>query len=1714
MYIKNFHIEEFGPLKDFSVNNIPCGMAVFLGNNEAGKSSAMEFVRAMLMGIPTKRNPLTQNIRNSKGGSMKIHDTTHGEIDLVRNFSTSASLVQLYDVHGNVCKDTILTEMMGGISRDVYRMIYGFNLLELQNINTFHGSEIFNTILGASFGLGLRGPVAALENIQERMDSIYKTRGKNTILQKLFDTWNNNKEALDIAFEEIKQFDSLQKEREKLDLSLSTLRDEKSDIILKNDELQSLIGMWGQWEKWFELQNTIASLPPLVVSFPDNAELVLERILEQKKIKQQNLDSLQIRQNALNSKQNDDQTDELLLAHQAALKDLMEEKGSYRQALTETTALAVKAEQFSHVLEDINSRLKDKWQMLDGHNKERHALMGVDMALYLATTPHDYTFIDEFSQHEAKILEAERHTQNAITALEYAQKDTRLAKEKIGKIEKDIQSILQEEASSQSESVLSHMEKHDNVADKIILAKDAIRLLPAVLDRSHIVFDDWKKQAGHIEIRALENELANSFDEENSTLDTTTVSSAHASDAHASIAYASTGETEIPFTIINNAKDRNYYKHASTIMQLILEKSEKILPIAQKFIVEEESSRVLAEKIEYLDSLKIEPSFISQNIDGDSSSFHSSGGVSGDTSITDDNFGDISDIPDDTDGTFDDIPDAALLEFSHAAPSKVLGNAPDLALENENIAIPDENNLKVKNRALKKLQIINTLRTQSIQQLEDLLVKQNMLIASIEDKKISSFAILPGLFCLGLGLPLLVLRLLSKQNIITLDAIQNIISFATYFPLWNGSIYVPLWLPLVLTGIAVISIYLPASRKAAAREELRKLDDLDDEAEGIRESLISLRKAEALILSHIFHMDNEKQALFHEKAKASVITAPPLGFAKDLNVALSDSIASNENIFDAHKAQKQNNVSNENSLPNQNNLANENNSEIDKNNIPNEATLPIEAETHEGRAAVNDVSLTLSLGENAHKDADEAEHRSDEDPIFQQTQGIDYIIEINTIHRDSLKEILQYLEKFLQRAPEPISSEEQADELKVQIEEKRAKLINEKQRCKALFDESRALLYNYRLEWEKFFQQYFFNQIPEPKDMEAFFLRLEACVNTQKRLTELNMEAYTYNQHIADFQAISQNEFPEVCKQLEPLLTVDKINPQTLIDAVEKHIQEQRLSLLRGRDTVAQEASLEAAIQTENEAKAHMKNVEENLQERQKNVDNYYEECVLFLCKNKILSSQNAAEYYQKMLGEVSKLYPTNTTEEAIKRISLPLVRQLVELMERFDNTMLEYEKINSDVSATYDITADFETFLQDLMEEAEFTPIFNENSKIDYLKSFEQFHAKTELEVAKTTDKANIELQHGLIKDEIFAIQADLHEINNNMEILLTLAKVQNESQLREFIEAQKQRNQIIKNSLALEEPFRSVNLPKYTEKSLNPGKRKYAEDPAWNIEKLPEIFDYFDEMAKQVWQEKLRQTKKSHDILEGHEHEIQNNYGVLQEKCDALIHSATLAHLRREQLEIEEKIEEAYERWLELSFTKQVITKARKQYEQDKQPRVIEIASDFFATITDNAWEKIVVSIDDKNIKVVGKNGAPVNPEVLSQGTKEQLYLSLRLAHIQNRAQDHQYLPILMDDILVNFDKNRMEKTIDTINKLIVSHHETPMQNSEQYNFEKQSQQNYSENNGTERIRKNTTTEKETQGQQILFYTCHEDTAQMLQDKITETKIYLVENKTVRPA
>ena len=56
MYIQSFHIDGFGIFADIGVEKLSPGLNIFLGENEAGKSTLHTFIRGMLFGIPT-HNP-------------------------------------------------------------------------------------------------------------------------------------------------------------------------------------------------------------------------------------------------------------------------------------------------------------------------------------------------------------------------------------------------------------------------------------------------------------------------------------------------------------------------------------------------------------------------------------------------------------------------------------------------------------------------------------------------------------------------------------------------------------------------------------------------------------------------------------------------------------------------------------------------------------------------------------------------------------------------------------------------------------------------------------------------------------------------------------------------------------------------------------------------------------------------------------------------------------------------------------------------------------------------------------------------------------------------------------------------------------------------------------------------------------------------------------------------------------------------------------------------------------------------------------------------------------------------------------------------------------------------------------------------------------------------------------------------------------------------
>jgi uncharacterized protein YhaN len=85
---------------------------------------------------------------------------------------------------------------------------------------------------------------------------------------------------------------------------------------------------------------------------------------------------------------------------------------------------------------------------------------------------------------------------------------------------------------------------------------------------------------------------------------------------------------------------------------------------------------------------------------------------------------------------------------------------------------------------------------------------------------------------------------------------------------------------------------------------------------------------------------------------------------------------------------------------------------------------------------------------------------------------------------------------------------------------------------------------------------------------------------------------------------------------------------------------------------------------------------------------------------------------------------------------------------------------------------------------------------------------------------------------------------------------------------------------------------------------------------------------------------------------------------------------------------------------------------------------AQTFFHGLTGGRYPKLHVTVGEQEITVVDETGVRKTPEQLSRGTYEQLYLALRFGLIQSMGEEVERLPVIVDEVLVNFDLVRAQR------------------------------------------------------------------------------------------
>ena len=158
-----------------------------------------------------------------------------------------------------------------------------------------------------------------------------------------------------------------------------------------------------------------------------------------------------------------------------------------------------------------------------------------------------------------------------------------------------------------------------------------------------------------------------------------------------------------------------------------------------------------------------------------------------------------------------------------------------------------------------------------------------------------------------------------------------------------------------------------------------------------------------------------------------------------------------------------------------------------------------------------------------------------------------------------------------------------------------------------------------------------------------------------------------------------------------------------------------------------------------------------------------------------------------------------------------------------------------------------------------------------------------------------------------------------------------------------------------------------------------------------------------------------------------IQTKISDLHSGIQQIEKTSKYAELFHDFEEKKAELNELAKKWSVYKTAAELLTRAKESYRTTRLPKVLHQASYYMKTITEGKYSRLYFSEED-HFMLEHKSGQMFSIQELSRGTKEQLYVSLRLALAA--VFDAPYrLPLIIDDGFVNFDFKRRRNTINLL-------------------------------------------------------------------------------------
>ena len=192
----------------------------------------------------------------------------------------------------------------------------------------------------------------------------------------------------------------------------------------------------------------------------------------------------------------------------------------------------------------------------------------------------------------------------------------------------------------------------------------------------------------------------------------------------------------------------------------------------------------------------------------------------------------------------------------------------------------------------------------------------------------------------------------------------------------------------------------------------------------------------------------------------------------------------------------------------------------------------------------------------------------------------------------------------------------------------------------------------------------------------------------------------------------------------------------------------------------------------------------------------------------------------------------------------------------------------------------------------------------------------------------------------------------------------------------------------------------------------------PGTALERLRAALDMAD---RQTIADDIRRTEDELNEIDSRIESLATDRGTIQNSLGRLRGEADSSGLRAERHRLLEEIRGYAREWTVSTIAENLLKEAQAKFERERQPDVVRHSEKFFRDITGGRYQTVFSPLGTSEIHVTDSAGAPKQPAQLSRGTREQLFLSLRFGLIRDLGQRAERLPVIVDEVMVNFDPQR---------------------------------------------------------------------------------------------